>query len=87
MSRRLVLLHGFTQAASAMDTAGLEANANSIPFDPRKPFDPSGVRIGTPALTARGLGTDEMKLLGGWIAAAISGRDEPLPPRPHAAKQ
>lgn len=65
------------QAASAMDTAGLEANANSIPFDPRKPFDPSGVRIGTPALTARGLGTDEMKLLGGWIAAAISGRDEP----------
>ena len=48
------------QAARAMDRAGLVCNYNSVPFDPRKPFDPSGIRIGTPAVTSRGMGTREM---------------------------
>jgi glycine hydroxymethyltransferase len=64
-------------AAKAMDAAGLEANFNSIPFDPQPPMNPSGVRIGTPALTSRGLGLAHMPLLAGWIARAIAGRDDP----------
>jgi glycine hydroxymethyltransferase len=64
------------QASKAMDAAGLEANFNSIPFDPRSPFDPSGVRLGTPALTSRGLGTAHMQAVGRWIARAIRGRED-----------
>ncbi|RYE87508.1 MAG: serine hydroxymethyltransferase [Myxococcales bacterium] len=59
-------------AAQAMARAGLVGNYNSIPFDPRKPFDPSGVRIGTPAITSRGMGPDEMKRLAAWIAQAVA---------------
>ena len=64
------------QAAKAMDKAGLEANFNSIPFDPRSPFDPSGVRIGTPSLTSRGLGEAHMRQVAGWIAQAIRARED-----------
>ena len=64
------------QASKAMDQAGLEANFNSIPFDTRSPFDPSGVRIGTPSLTSRGLKEAEMAHVGRWIAAAIRGRED-----------
>jgi len=64
-------------AAKAMDIAGLEANANTVPFDPRKPFDPSGVRIGTPALTSRGMGPAEMTQVGRWIARAIRASGDP----------
>ena len=53
--------------AQALDRAGMVGNYNSIPFDPRKPFDPSGLRIGTPSLTSRGMGVAEMKLLAGWM--------------------
>jgi len=53
--------------ATAMETAGIVCNANSVPFDKRGPFDPSGIRIGTCAATTRGLGVDEMKKLACWI--------------------
>ena len=53
--------------AQALDRAGIVLNYNSVPFDPRKPFDPSGVRIGTPAVTSRGMGTDVMDMLAAWI--------------------
>ncbi len=59
-------------AAQALDRAGIETNYNTVPFDPRKPFDPSGLRIGTPAITSRGMGTAEMRVVGGWIDEVIT---------------
>jgi len=58
-------------AAQALDRAGMVGNYNSVPFDTRKPFDPSGIRIGTPAITSRGMGADEMKRLGNWMADVV----------------
>lgn len=66
-------------AAQALDRAGLETNYNTVPFDPRKPFDPSGLRIGTPALTSRGMGDAEMREVGRWldeVVTAVAGSDE-----------
>jgi glycine hydroxymethyltransferase len=54
-------------AEVALDKAGITVNKNMIPFDKRKPMDPSGVRIGTAALTTRGMKQDEMKQVGAWI--------------------
>jgi glycine hydroxymethyltransferase len=68
------------KAAKAMDRAGLVLNYNTVPFDPRKPFDPSGVRLGTPAVTSRGMGPAEMKLIGGWLDRSVQAAqkdDEP----------
>lgn len=62
---------GDKPAAIALEHAGIVCNYNSVPFDKRKPFDPSGVRLGTPAITSRGMGKDEMKTLAGWIADVI----------------
>ena len=58
-------------AAQALDKAGIVLNYNSVPFDKRKPFDPSGLRIGTPAVTSRGMGKDVMEKLAGWMDAVV----------------
>ncbi|MFF0623188.1 serine hydroxymethyltransferase [Streptomyces sp. NPDC004296] len=66
-------------AAKALDRAGIVVNYNTVPFDPRKPFDPSGIRIGTPSLTSRGLGTADMPKVAEWIdrgVRAAGGGDE-----------
>jgi glycine hydroxymethyltransferase len=59
-------------AAKALDRAGIELNFNSVPFDQRKPFDPSGIRLGTPAITTRGLTEEHMPLLAAWMDEAIT---------------
>jgi glycine hydroxymethyltransferase len=59
-------------AAKALDRAGIVGNYNSIPFDPRKPFDPSGFRIGTPSVTSRGMGQDEMVRLANWMDQVVT---------------
>ncbi len=63
-------------AAVALERAGIVCNANSVPFDQRTPFDPSGIRIGTPSLTTRGMGVDEMKRLGDWMQQVVAAPDD-----------
>jgi glycine hydroxymethyltransferase len=58
-------------ATQVLEHCGITVNMNMIPFDARKPLDPSGIRIGTPALTTRGMGTDDMRQIGGWILQAL----------------
>jgi glycine hydroxymethyltransferase len=58
-------------AAQALDRAGLTLNYNTVPYDPRKPFDPSGVRLGTPAVTTRGMGVGEMREIARWIDEGV----------------
>jgi glycine hydroxymethyltransferase len=59
-------------AARALDRAGIELNYNSVPYDTRKPFDPSGIRLGSPSVSSRGMGAAEMKLIGAWMDKVIS---------------
>jgi len=63
-------------AEKSLDRAGITVNMNMIPFDQRKPLDPSGVRIGTAALTTRGMKEEEMKRVGGWILEVLRSADD-----------
>ncbi|MDD5307110.1 MAG: serine hydroxymethyltransferase [Deltaproteobacteria bacterium] len=58
--------------AKAMDRAGLVANYNTVPFDPRPPMDPSGIRMGTPGATTRGMGKPEMEKLASWMDRVLA---------------
>ena len=72
---------GGKPAAQALDRAGIETNYNTVPFDPRKPFDPSGLRIGTPAITTRGLRDEHMPQIAAWMDEAITAgakKDDPV---------
>src|SRR6185437_2926142 len=62
---------GGKPAAKALDRAGIEVNYNTVPFDTRKPFDPSGLRIGTPAITTRGLTEEHMPQIAAWMDEVI----------------
>ena len=62
---------GGKQAEEALSRCGITVNKNMIPYDERKPMDPSGIRIGTPALTTRGMGPDEMRTIGSWILKVL----------------
>ncbi len=66
---------GGKKAEHVLDAAGITANKNMIPFDPRKPLDPSGIRLGTPALTTRGMKATEMKQVAAWIDAVLTDPD------------
>jgi len=60
------------KAAQALDRAGIICNYNTIPYDPRKPFSPSGIRIGTPAVTSRGMAEAEMHQIAAWMDEVVS---------------
>jgi len=59
-------------AAKALDRAGIELNFNTVPYDPRKPWAPSGIRLGTPALTTRGLTEEHMPAVASFIDRAVA---------------
>ncbi|MFC3892495.1 serine hydroxymethyltransferase [Lentzea rhizosphaerae] len=68
-------LLGGKPAARALDRAGIELNYNAVPYDTRKPFDPSGIRLGTAGITTRGLKPGQMPLIADWIDRAIAAHD------------
>ncbi len=64
------------KAAKALDRAGIVCNYNTVPFDPRKPFSPSGIRLGTPSVTSRGMRETEMRQIAAWMDAALHQVDD-----------
>jgi glycine hydroxymethyltransferase len=62
------------EAEKTLDAAGITVNKNGIPFDPNPPLKPSGIRIGSPAVTTRGMKEAEMELIGAWIDQALRNR-------------
>jgi len=65
-----------SEAEAALGKAGITVNKNTIPYDTNPPMKASGVRIGTPALTTRGMKEPEMRLIGAWIAKALDVRND-----------
>ncbi len=60
------------EAEKALEMAGISCNKNMVPFDTRSPFDPSGIRMGTPAITTRGMKEEQMRILAGWVDEVVS---------------
>ena len=67
---------GGSVAEETLDKCGITINKNMIPYDERQPMDPSGIRIGTPALTTRGMGADQMTQIAAWIIEALQSADD-----------
>ena len=76
---------GGKPAAKALDRAGIELNYNTVPYDTRKPFDPSGIRLGTPALTTRGLTEEHMPQVAAWMDEAVTAAAQGRRGRPSSA--
>lgn len=68
---------GGKEAQNLLEQAGILANMNTIPYDTRKPFDPSGLRIGTPSVTTRGATKKDMPRIANWIDNVVRGREKP----------
>jgi glycine hydroxymethyltransferase len=74
-----VFSHGIlgSEAENALHEAGITVNKNAIPYDANPPLKPSGIRIGSPALTTRGMREPEMRIIGKWITEALDHRNDP----------